>query len=127
MSLHFDGQVNGPGMVNFEISRRGPTGLSLNVYGILYGRRVDNGKVEVLQKTPTHEVVSSDVSKFHMEISDENYRDWSTRFIQLTVAIALPSEQDRKRWTYRNELTQKDAAQARAGQMQVKGEFLWNQ
>jgi hypothetical protein len=127
MSLRYDGQVTGPGTVNFEISRRGPTGVTLTVYGILYGHRADNGKIEILQKTGTHDVVASEPSRFHFEVSQENYDDWSTRYIQLTVGIALASEADRSRWTYRNELTDKDATTARKGQMQVKGEFLWNQ
>lgn len=124
-SLRYDGQVSGPGTVRFDVARHGATLPRLAVYGIVYGKRHDNSQIEVLTKTETHVVPTSKRLQFQMTITADQFNDWSKRLDGLTVAIAMPSETDRARWTYRNELTQDDVEKAKAGEMQVKGEFLW--
>jgi hypothetical protein len=125
MSLRHDGQVTGPGTIRFEIDRSGATLPPLAVYGIVFGTRQDSGQVEVLAKSDTRQVLAGKATRFTMDVSPENFEDWTKRCTKLTVAIALPTERDRQRWTYRNLLTQDDAEKAKDGQMRVKGEFVW--
>ncbi|MEZ4752662.1 MAG: hypothetical protein R3B54_19105 [Bdellovibrionota bacterium] len=121
--IRYDGRLTGPGTVTFDISNRAPDIISLKVIGLIYGQhRQTNGR-DVLSKTMEAIVLPTASARFHLEVSPDQFRNWSRTHSNLTVGISLEAQKDAADWRYENLLTREDELNAQQGSFLVRGIF----
>lgn len=121
--LRGDGSLNGPGTVEYIVERAGAPKEDLRVQALIVGHR-KNGNIEELLASESLEVIPSGPSRTELQVSEDNYRNWSYQYVKITAALkVLPRPDSKVNWQYKN-LLDPSKADAGNGRFRVHGRWV---
>jgi hypothetical protein len=105
------------------VERAGAPKEDLRVLALIVGHR-KNGNMEELLASEALEVIPSGPSRTELQVSEDNYRNWSYQYAKITAALkVLPRPDSKVNWQYKN-LLDPSKADTGNGRFRVHGRWI---